>query len=220
MKTEEKINLLNKYRDLDDLSEKYFAILQRFSNDEDATVRSMAASFFVDFINENSKKTLLKLTEDKDNLVRTEAYDSLSVFVFNDVEKSLKNAIETEPDDLARSYAILSWTDVVSGLKLESKKLIEYIMQKKTLERSPKCALNYCYCLYKFGHTKILAELLEYLKNRDYHVRCSAISLLQEIVDKNNKGRIKKSIEEMLITENILSVKDRAEVILKMFGIL
>lgn len=209
MTTEEKINLLSEYDDIAILSEEHFLILQKFSFDEDSTVRSLVASLLVDFVNEAAKNILIRLAQDDEVLVRTEAYDSLAVFPFNDVEIFLSSVMQTESDNLARSYAILSWADVTVALSRVSSELILDIEDKRALEKSTDCSLSYCYVLYIFGNKEILEELLSYLKNSDYQIRCATIALLDEIIDERNAKRIKDSLAILLITEDTVAVKTR-----------
>lgn len=134
MTIEEKINLLNEYRDIENLSEKHLKVLQEFSSDEDGLVRSMVAPLLVDFINETVKDILLKLAQDQDVLVRVEAYDSLAVFSFDEVEKQLEKFMIVEKDVLARSYAILSWADVTLSLNYTSFDKINDVKKRKQLK--------------------------------------------------------------------------------------
>lgn len=210
MTTEEKNNLLNSYNDIEALSSEHFSILQEFSNDADSTVRSRVAPFLVDFINEKTKTILIKLAEDDDPLVRTEAYDSLAVFPFNDVEIFLKKAIQKENDQIARSYAILSWSDVAILLQHCSAENILFLHKQKNKEKSSDCRLSWCYSQYIFGDKSVLEELLSFLKNENYQIRCATISLLNEIVDEGNNKLIRNAITKLLIAEDTIAVKERA----------
>ena len=51
------------------------------------------AEILIDVMNQASKKLLVRLAKDRDELVRTEAYDSLHVFWLSDVEEFLRKAI-------------------------------------------------------------------------------------------------------------------------------
>jgi HEAT repeat protein len=211
MTTEEKISLLNSYDDIAVLSNKHFLILQEFSSDSDSAVRSLVAPLLVDFINETSKNILLRLAQDDDLLVRTEAYDSLAVFSFNDVEDFLKNAIQKEGDSLARSYAILSWADVVLLLQHDLSKNISFLQEQNDKEKSSDCQLSWCYAQYVFGDKSVLDELLSFLKNENYQIRCAAISLLNEIADENNNKLIRNALTKLLIVEDTIAVQERAK---------
>ncbi|WFR55921.1 HEAT repeat domain-containing protein [Anaerocolumna sp. AGMB13025] len=215
MTIEEKISLLNEYMDIEKLSDKHFEILQEFSIDEDAIVRSMVAPLLVDFINETAKDILIKLAQDQDALVRTEAYDSLSVFPFGDVETLLEEFVKLEKDSLARSYAILSWADVTCGLGHVSIDKINNLKKAKLNEKSIECSLGYCYALYVFGEIEILNEILCYLRNDSYQIRCMTINLLNEIINEKNDFIIKDSIKRLLISEDTTAVKERAKNFLK-----
>lgn len=215
MTTEEKINLLNEYDNIPVLTDEHFSILNEFSYDKDSNVRSIVASLLVDFINERSKDILLRLAQDEDYLVRTEAYDSLAVFPFTDVASFLESAMKTEGNNIARSYAILSWTDVSLSLHHDMSESIDSLKKLKHNEISTHCNLSYCYALYMFGQVETLDEILFFLKNGDYHIRCATIALLDEIIDETNEKRIKDSIAILLSAENTVAVKDRAERFLK-----
>ncbi|MCL2311363.1 MAG: HEAT repeat domain-containing protein [Firmicutes bacterium] len=210
MTTEEKINLLSTYNDIDILSNEQFLILQKFSNDKDETVRSMSAPFLVHFINEDSKKVLFKLAKDGDSLVRTEAYDSLSVFPFKDVEKFLRNAIGNEKDELARRYSILSWIDVVIALSLVNVDNMIFLKNIKNKEQSDECVLSCYYGLYLFGELKYFKNILSFLNNDDYHLKCSVLNYLRELKNNKNKLEIEKAISPLL-SDSSIAVKDSAQ---------
>lgn len=211
MTTEEKISLLNSYDDIVVLSNEHFLILQELSNDIDSIVRSLVAQLLVDFINETAKTILIRLAQDDDPLVRTEAYDSLAVFPFNDVEAFLKNALQKENDDLARSYAILSWADVVLLLQHGSTENISFLLEQNNAEKYSNCNLSWCYAQYLFGDKTVLTKLLSFLKNENYQTRCATISMLNEIINEDNKELIRKTLTKLLMSEDTIAVKDRAK---------
>jgi hypothetical protein len=123
----------------------------------------------------------------------------------------LAAAMTNEPDSLARSYSILSWADVALALQHNISEQVWKIERLKAQEKSPNCILSYCYVLYNFGKKDILDELLSYLHDRDYHVRCTATSFLSDIIDETNNDLIKNSIKELLTTEVSRAVRDKAE---------
>lgn len=211
MTTEEKISLLNSYDEIIVLSNEHFLILQEFSYDDDPAVRSRVAPFLVDFINEAAKNILLRLAQDNDSLVRTEAYDSLAVFPFDDVEAFLRDAIQKEDDDLARSYAILSWADVTLSLQHCSVENISFLQEQKYNEKSADCLLSWSYSQYVFGDKTVLDELLSYLKNENYQIRCATISVLKEIADEKNDELIRNAITKLLLAEDTIAVQERAK---------
>jgi len=215
MTTEEKIIRLNEYNGISVLTEEDFLVLTELSFDKDSYIRSLVAPLLVDFINEKSKVILLRLAQDEDLLVRTEAYDSLAAFSFADVASFLETAVKAEKDYLARSYAILSWIDVSLSLHYDVSGNIVSLKKLKNKETSALCQLSYSYALYMCGENGMLEEILSFFMNDDYHVRCAAIALLGDIIDESNETHIKEAIAALLITEDTVAVKDRAQRFLK-----
>jgi HEAT repeat protein len=215
MTDNEKINLIDSFDNIDELGEEHFEILKNLSSDEDDFVRSRCAAQLVNFESDESLNLLLRLMEDKDSFVRTEAYDSIAIFENEVVEKALKKAVNDEQDNLARRYAILSWVDVLLSLRGATADDILFLKSRKNIEKSADCCLSCCYGLYLFGVKEELDQILSFLKNSDYHVRCATIALLEDIIDETNEKRVKDSIGILLIAENTVAVKDRAKRFLK-----
>lgn len=207
MTTEEKIDLLNSYDDLDELTDKHFAVLRSLSTDDDAYVRSLVASLLVDFDNKESRNLLLMLATDDDPLVRTEAYDSLSAFCFPEVEKKLIDVIAIEKDDMARSYAILSLVNVVLHLESDPNQYVKLLQKLELSEKSDACILGRCYGLYLFGDDSYLEKVLSFLEHGDYHLRCMTLNLLPEIITEKNESQILDSIALLAMREESVAVK-------------
>jgi hypothetical protein len=208
--TEEKLTLIDNLDHVDKLEEEHFKLLASLSSDKDAFVRSRCAAQLVNFENNESLELLVKLTSDKDSLVRTEAYDSLSIFKNQIVEEFLKKAIVYEKNKLARSYAILSWIDVLASVRHVSTEDIAFLQNRKIIDKSSDCRLCCSYGLYVYGVEEELVEILSHLKNSDYLIRCSAITLLNEIRNVSNENIIKEAIDKLLLSENSVAVRERA----------
>jgi HEAT repeat protein len=211
MTAEEKIAILDGFDELEELDNNHFEIISKWITEEDSFVRSQCAALLINFVNQEVKEILIGLAGDKDDLVRIEAYDSLCFFAFDDVEVFLAKIITEESDSLARSHAILSWTDISVTLQKNSSDRIEEIEALKYKEKNAECALSYCYALYFFGKKDILVELLTYLSNDDYHIRCATLSLLPGIIDETNKELIKLSVEKLLSVESAFAVRNQAK---------
>ena len=215
MTDEEKINLIDSFDCIDELGKEQFEILVNLSSDKDDFVRSRCAAQLANFENEESLNILMKLLKDEDSFVRTEAYDSIAIFENEKVEKVLRKASKEEVDSLARRYAILSWVDVALSLNHESQTNIDFITDLKANEASDDCLLSCCYAQYLFGDKNVLDSILSYLKNENYQIRCMALSLLNDLLDNNNKQIIKNAITLLLISENTVPVRDRATIFLE-----
>ncbi len=141
-----------------------------------------------------ARETLLLLARDPDALVRTEAYDSLGSFP--GIRAFLEEAIRREPDELARFYAILSWSDVTEG----GSDFLEAIARK---ERSPYCRVGIACARYARGQERGLEELLALLPHRNYHIRCCVLKSLIEILNPGNRDSILRAAGDLARTEKV-----------------
>ncbi len=214
MTTDEKLSLLYSY-DAIPLTDEHFLVLQSLASDRSRLVKSWVAKLLVNFSDEVSKSILIKLTQDKDSLVRTEAYDSLRIFADDETEQFLKTAIGQEASALARSYAILSWTDVKVARSNVSKADTSFLeAQRKREQRVPLCRLN-CYCgLYRFGDQTMLGPILSFLKHKNYRTRCAAIHTLDGLMDGSTRDVIIEAVAQQLPLETTVAVKSTIETFL------
>lgn len=211
MTDEEKIHILDGLDEQKELGEKELDIIERFKDDADAFVRSRCASQLSRFSNEKALELLFSLAIDDDAFVRLESYDSMRSYRSYETEQFLRKVILRETDDLARNYAILSWAETVKYLGYDISSAINFVMCQKSTEKSSHCQLAFCYSQYIFGDIKALNEMLLFLKNKDYHIRCSVLNLLKSIVYESNKKSVKIAIHQMLLTEKSKAVREDAE---------
>ena len=193
------------------LSDEQIRVLESLSSDADPFVRDMIATRLVYSVNETSKRVLFQLARDTNELVRTDAYDSLAVFPDADVLCFLDEATCIEQEEVARSYAILSWADVSILVSADSASQIQKAYFRKANEESARCALSWCYALYKMGEEKTLDEMLLFLNHEDYRIRCTTLSLLSEMANAKNETKLKGAVEGMLSKESVLAVLNSAK---------
>ena len=218
MKTKKKLQLLISYEERAELKEKHLKKLLKFSKDKDSLVRSSAASILINFENKAAKEALLELAGDKKAMVRCEAYDSLSVFHRKDVEKFLKKAVEEEENELALSYAIMSWADVAAarGKNVEEKRSYATHLQRiMQIKKWNQCSMSCFYAEYVLGRKSAIEGIIYYLEGSDYRLRCGAINLLGLLAEDENRGFIKESLEKRLEHEETAAVRSAAEKLLK-----
>lgn len=211
MTNEEKLNYISNFEYDPELTNERFAVIKEFSTDHEYSLRSWAAQQLVDYSGEEAKNILLRLTRDKDYLVRTEAYDSLSAFPYEDVAQALKRAITHERSGLARGYAIMSWAVVKFEMDAVAKEDIQFLKKRRKAERSYHCILDCCYALYILGDKSALKGMLFFLNSKNYQNRCGAINLLRLIFDDDNKEQITDAIVQLLSKEEWVSVRGSAE---------
>lgn len=217
MSFQEKWTLLTKYENKTVLTKKHIKMISVFANDKDALIRGRCAKLLANASTSKAKHMLLTLASDKNTLVRTEAYDSLSEFPSKNVQKFLKQAIIHESNALARSYAILSWVDITQtlGVRKKQKKFLKQLKKLPNMKKSEPCMLSFYYAKYLFGHKKAINKILLFLKSSDYQIRCSALNLLQDIVSPENRQYIESSLEQLLQQEVCDSVSENATELLQ-----
>lgn len=207
MVVKDKIELLNNYDELNEFTDKQKLLLRKLSYDSNSFVRGLVASLMVKSIDEFGFEILSRLSKDKNDYVRTEVYDSLSVFNNMNTVTLLQNAISTNTNNLAKSYAIMSLVDVVYSLGI-SDDFKEYVDKIKSCNKSKDCILSCLYCLYLFGEN-VIDEIFLLLNDNDYHIRLSAISILEEIVNNDNLDIITSKLNDRLKIEDCSSVIDK-----------
>ena len=206
MVVKDKIELFLSYEEFNEFTHEQKSLLKKLSYDSNSFVKGLVASLMVKSIDEFGFEILSRLSKDKNDYVRTEVYDSLSVFSDANTVQLLQNAIRTETNNLAKSYAIMSLGDVVYSLGI-SNDFKEYVYKIKSCNKSKDCILSCLYCLYLFGENVIDEIFL--LNDNDYHIRLSAISILEEIVNNDNLDIIISKLSDRLKIEDCSSVIDK-----------
>lgn len=207
MVVKEKIELLNNYDELSEFTDKQKLLLRKLSYDSNSFVRGLVAFLMVKSIDEFGFEILNRLSKDNNDYVRTEVFDSLSVFNDMNIVTLLQNTISTDTNNLAKSYAIMSLGDVVYSLGI-SNDFKEYVYKIKSCNKSKDCILSCLYCLYLFGEN-VIDEIFLLLNDNDYHIRLSAISILEEIVNNDNLDIIISKLSDRLKIEDCSSVIDK-----------
>lgn len=199
--------MLNNYDELSEFTDKQKLLLRKLSYDSNSFVRGLVASLMVKSIDEFGFEILNRLSKDNNDYVRTEVFDLLSVFNDMNTVTLLQNAISTDTNNLAKSYAIMSLGDVVYSLGI-SNDFKEYAYKIKSCNKSKDCILSCLYCLYLFGEN-VIDEIFLLLNDNDYHIRLSAISILEEIVNNDNLDIITSKLNDRLKIEDCSSVIDK-----------
>lgn len=207
MIVKDKIELLLSYEEFNEFTLEQKSLLKKLSYDSNSFVKGLVASLMVKSIDEFGFEILSRLSKDKNDYVRTEVFDSLSGF--NDIKavSLLQNAIGTETNNLAKSYAIMSFGDVAYSLGI-SDDYKEYVDKIKSCNKSNDCILSCLYCLYLFGEN-VIDGICLFLNDNDYHIRLSAVSILKEIVNNDNLDIIISKLNDRLRIENCSSVIDK-----------
>lgn len=204
MVVKDKIELLISYEEFNEFTHEQKSLLKKLSYDTNSFAKGLVASLMVNSIDKFGFEILSRLSKDKNDYVRTEVYDSLSVFSDIKSVSLLQNAISTETNNLAKSYAIMSFGDVAYSLGI-SDDYKQYVDKIKSCNKSNDCILSCLYCLYLFGEN-VIDDICLFLNDNDYHIRLSAVSILEEIVNNDNLDIIISKLSDRLRIENCSSV--------------
>ena len=131
------------------------------------------------------------------------------------MEKFLKKAVEEEENELALSYAIMSWADVAAarGKNVEEKRgYATHLQRIMQIKKWNQCSMSCFYAEYVLGRK---SAIICYLEVPDYRLRCGAINLLELLAEDENRELIKASLEKRLEYEETAAVMSAAEKLLK-----
>ena len=122
----------------------------------------------------------------------------------------------------------MGWQEVMQLIRgfmynsicVQTTEVIGYLNAILEKERDDNCILNCLYGKYSFGERAVLDEILNYIKNTDYHIRYSVLAIIQLILEDENyteecKRKIKITLTELLKREKANAVKDQAEEIMR-----
>ena len=202
---------IEKMEDSEGLSAEDYVLLRQWARHPDALIRDLVASVLVHGKTPQGQLLLLALTEDPDELVRADAYDSLSVYPDVQVAEKLKRAAAGEPDELARYFAIAAYADVALETEQDIAAQKEFFCALRQREMASVCQLGCDYALYQLGEPGALKRILGYLDNPDYLVRCRAVCTLEEIVNEGNQGEIMAAVRARRSSETSAAVRERMD---------
>lgn len=191
-----------------------YALLRRWAQHPDALIREQVAAVLVFGAGEPGREILLKLAADSEELVRAEAYDTLSVYPEEKVAETLKQAAVSEPDDLVRYFALVSYGDVIQELAPGDAEQKTFFQDRLQRDQAAVCRLGCEYALYQLGEPGELERILRYLDDPDYLVRCRAVCTLEEIADAENRGRILEAVRGRREKESAAPVRERMDELL------
>ena len=188
-----------------------YALLRQWAEHPDALIRAQVAAALLFGEGEPGREILLKLAADSEKLVRVEAYDTLSVYPEEKVAEMLKQAAVTEPDDLVRYFALVSYADVMQKLAPGDAEQKAFFRSGLQREQAAVCRLGCEYALYQLGEPGALERILGYLDDPDYLVRCRAVCTLEEIANEENRGRILETVRGRREKESAVPVRARMD---------
>lgn len=195
----------------DFLNDDDYKFLTEIAQSDDMCLKCDAADLLIDHKTKRAVEILKTLSNDNDATVRASAYDNMWVFETQDFDEILKKAVVYDKDGIARSYAIFSLYDLYSQNGCDIAELITFMHKLYSTEKDRRCRLQYLRNFYLSGESDKLCGMTEFLNDKDYRIRISAVRTINEVISKENKEALLSVVRERLKTENSGAVKASIE---------
>lgn len=208
MKFREKEKILRQIEEKsyeEELDENDYSILDKLSYDKEVFIRDLVAVILVESSDEKGEEILLRLTNDKDWLVRADACDSLCISESVTTYNLLKKIAKKDTSGYVRGYAILSLGDIADKINKEDE-LLEYLEDRLKHEKVQFTKINIYAILYNLGQKEYFDKLLSMINSKKYTNRCAVVVSLQEIANESNRDMIINLLLEHKKKETAMSV--------------
>ena len=208
MKYKEKIKVLARLDDKayeEEVDEDDYSILKELSYDKELTIRALVARILVDSSDEKGEEILLRLTNDKEWLVRTEACDSLGISESVTTYNILKKIAKKDTSGYVRGYAIISLGDIAVKIHKENE-LIKFLEEMLMHEKTEFTKINIYTVLYNLGQKEYFDKLLSMTNSKKYSNKCAVVNSLKDIANESNRDMIINILLEYKEKETARSV--------------
>ena len=200
MNTDKAYELLDIIADKNDVDSNDMDVLIKLSQHDDSEIRAYVAELLVLAHGCKAENALINLCNDKDELVRVNACDSLSAFATIDVYKQLVNCIFNDASLLVKEYAILSIVDIMNYIEVDKNELKNLFLNtssKKEILISAACFKG----LYVLGYKEYLNNIIDLATTENYRDRCAVINILGDIIANDNVQFILSVLKALRGTE-------------------
>lgn len=86
-------------------------------------------------------------------------------------------------------------------------------------DKSAYCKLAYIRAFYLLGNKQLISKTKKYLTHSDYHIRCTAAVILDDLLDNSkNIDEILMFIKKRIRTEKSVAVKSKLRALIKKYG--
>ena len=148
---------------------------------------------------------MLRLTNDKEWLVRADACDSLCISESVTTYNLLKKIAKKDTSGYVRGYAILSLGDIADKINKEDE-LLEYLEDRLKHEKVQFTKIDIYAVLYNLGRKEYFDNLVSMLNSKKYLNRGSVVNILNYIANEDNRDMIIKVLLEHKKKETAMSV--------------
>ena len=151
---------------------------------------------------------LMRLLRDKDDVVRINAAESLGLLRARSAIRSLQRSLRIDSEELVRAYAAEALG------RVGDVRVISFLERYLLRDRSSAVRLRILTALHTLGARSRLDEIIEFLNDADYHVRCAVAVSLEELASPSTRGAIRKAMQRQLKVEPTIAVKERLKEVL------
>lgn len=212
-----KDKLLNKLEEKNILTGNDINLLKKLLVDSDEEKKILISQILAKDNTTRSENILLGLINDKSELVRANACDSLYNSISNNVVEELLVKANNDTS-LVKYYAILSLGDIVEINTENKQKVIENLRNLRKNNKDISVNISISKVLYQLGDKAELNILLSYLDDSNYQNRCATLNCISEIISANNFKKIIPILKEKIKAEDSLAVKESLENIIKIYN--
>ena len=176
--------------------------------------RDDAASILVRAEGERAKALLYKLADDKWDVVRCSAFDSLGLGYFKSIEvyEFFLERLTKEKNRLARSYIIMNLADMYKNDGIGNKEKLTDIFTKSAKETEGTEKIATLEFLVLLGKTQYMEEIFKEFENENPYLRLWALIAVREIADKDNYKEISNKVKESFVNEKIPFINEQLDI--------
>ncbi|URZ01806.1 HEAT repeat domain-containing protein [Clostridium felsineum] len=205
---EKYFNKLDEIEEKEEFNEYDFEILRYFSRNPDSEIRCRVAEVLAYQNIKASEEILLMLLEDKDELVRTNACESICSSTSKEVVEFLKHKVVEDKSYLVRGYAAMAISEIAVKIGYDIK---EFLIKALENEKVKWVKINFYRALYVIGEEEYLKLLMKDLDDEYYGIRCAVVNILSELASKENFEIIIETLKNRLKVEDNISVRAEIE---------
>ena len=154
---------------------------------------------------EKGEEILLRLTNDKEWLVRADACDSLGISESVTTYNILKKIAKKDTSGYVRGYAIISLGDIAVKIHKENE-LIKFLEEMLMHEKTEFTKINIYTVLYNLGQKEYFDKLLSMTNSKKYSNKCAVVNSLKDIANESNRDMIINILLEYKEKETARSV--------------
>lgn len=202
-----------------ELTEQGLLFLMKYSRDRNADIRCRTAEALALSDSPEAEAILLRMLNDRDDMVRVNACDSLGTSGTQRAIETLKKHTMPHMPKLERGYAVISMADI--SVRFGSREETAAFLQASLeTEMDIWVRNNYYRSLYLLGKKEYLPILLGSLEDENYQNRCETVNLLSDMADDSSREMIREAFIERLRKEapDSIGVISTIEVALGMLG--